>query len=375
MIRAATDATLWTENYVRDVKDVLTLQDDAARAIAGQIQLALSSEELTRLAGRPVDPEVYQQYLKARFIFNQDSVPTRKEALERFTEVTQKDPSYAPAWAGLALANASLGFSEEPHKVMPEAKKAALMAIKLDDTNSEAYIALAMVNLQYDWDWEAANEDLQRAIKLNRSSADAHDLYAAYYTVLGDFNSALSEVTLARSADPLALRFADRYLNVLVFFKHYDQAISEAQKILAQNPDFAMGYAWEGMAYTMQRRFPEALAAMDKSYKLDPNPGTQIFMAVVKASAGKKDEAEKLIHQVEEIAKKQYICNYEISQAYAAMGETKQAFKWLNSGIKQQCDCMIWLQGEPWMDPIRTDKQYQDLIQRVGLNRLPSSAH
>ena len=249
------------------------------------------------------------------------------------------------------------------------------MAIKLDDTVSEAYTALATVKLQYDWDWEGADHDLQRAIKLNRSSADAHDLYAAYYTVLGDFKSALAEINLAREVDPLSLRFADRYLYILVFFKHYDETISEAQKILAKDPNFAMGYAWEGMAYTMQHRFPEALAAMDKAYSLDPNPGTKIFMAVVKGSAGKRDEAEKLVHEIEEVAKHQYICNYEVSQVYAAMGDKKQAFKWLNSGVEQQCDCMVWLQGEPWMDPIRTDKQYLDLIQKVGLNRLPSAAH
>jgi len=376
LVRADTDKNLWTESYVRDLKDVLTLQGDVARVIAGQIQLALTPDEQTRLAGRAVDPDVYKMYLKAQFKFDQDDVPSRREAIQLFKEVTEKDPNYAPGWAGLALANASLGrFYEEPRIVMPRAREAARMAIKLDDTLSEAYTALATVKLQFDWDWDGANEDLQRAIKLNRSSADAHDLYAAYYTVLGDFERARSEIELARDVDPLSLRFADRYLYILVFFRHYDETISEAQKILAKDPNFAMGYAWEGMAYTMQRRFPEALATIDKAYALDPNPGTKIFMAVVKGSAGKKDEAEKLVHEIEALAKQQYICNYEISQVYAAMGDNKQAYKWLNSGVQQQCDCMVWLQGEPWMDPIRTDRQYQDLIQRVGLNRLPSAAH
>ncbi|HEY2843733.1 MAG TPA: hypothetical protein VGJ09_08790, partial [Bryobacteraceae bacterium] len=244
-----------------------------------------------------------------------------------------------------------------------------------DKNLSEAYTALATVKLQYDWDWEGANQDLQHAIQLNHSSADAHDLYAAYHTVLGDFDGALSEVKLARDVDPLSLRFADRYLYILVFFKHNDEAISEAQKILAQYPNFAMGHVWQGMAYMMERRFPEALNAIDQAYNLDPNPGTKIFMALVKGAAGKKDEAEKLLHQIEEAAKQQYVCNYEISQVYASMGDAKQAFKWLNSGVEQQCDCMVWLQGEPWMDPIRTDKRYQDLIERVGLNRLPAARH
>ncbi|HEY2843059.1 MAG TPA: protein kinase, partial [Bryobacteraceae bacterium] len=180
LIRASTDASLWTESYVRDLKDVLSLQGDVARVIAGQIRLALTPDEQTRLAAaRTVDPELYRLYLKANFAFNQDSVPSRRESIQLFKEVTEKDPDSAPAWAGLALANASLGrFYDEPHKVMPEARKAALMAIKLDKNLSEAYTALATVKLQYDWDWEGANQDLQHAIQLNHSSADAHDLYA-----------------------------------------------------------------------------------------------------------------------------------------------------------------------------------------------------
>ncbi len=375
LTQAASETVLWAENYERDLKDLLSLQGEVARQIAAGVRLTLTPDEQTRLAGHPVDPEVHDLYLKAQYSLDQDNVPDRKRAIDLFQQVVKKDASFAPAYAGLALSYAGLGrFYEEPHKVMPLAREAALKALSLDPTVSEAYTALATVKLQYDWDWAGAEQDVKKAIQLNHSSADAHDLYSAYYTALGNFKDALAEIQLARDVDPLSLRFADRFLYILVFFKDYDRAITEAQTMLARNPDFVMGHAWKAMALTMKGRFPEALDEQKRANDIDPNPGMQIFMAVIQASAGNKVEAEKLVHKIENVAKQQYVCNYEISQVYAALGDRDQAMKWLNSGLDQQCDCMIWLQGEPWMEPLRADSRYLDLIKRVGFDRLPSPA-
>jgi tetratricopeptide (TPR) repeat protein len=253
---------------------------------------------------------------------------------------------------------------------MPLARDAALKAIGLDPTVSEAYTALATVNLQYDWDWDGAEKNVRKAIDLNHSSSDAHDLYSAYFAALGDSKDALAEIQHARDVDPLSLRFADRYLYILVLFKNYDHAIAEANSMLAKNPDFVMGHAWKAMALMMEGKPHEALAEQKRAYEIDANPGMQIFLAIIQAAAGNKAEASNLIHKVEAVEKQQYVCNYEISQAYVAMGDTENAMKWLNSGVNQQCDCMIWLQGEPWMQGIRADPRYLDLIKRVGLDRL-----
>ncbi len=375
LTQAATETVLWAETYNRDLKDVLSLQGEVAREIAAGVRLTLTPDEQTRLAGHPVDPAVHDLYLKAQYVMDQDGVADRKHAIELFKQVVEKDPNFAPAYAGLALGYAGLGrFYEEPRTVMPLAKQNAEKALSLDPTLSEAYTALATVELQYEWDWEAAERDVKKAIQLNHSSADAHDLYSAYYTALGDFKNALAEIQLARDVDPLSLRFADRYLYILVFFKDYDRAIAEANTLLAKNPNFVMGHAWKAMALTMESRFPEALEAQKRAIDIDPNPGMKIFMGVIQASAGNKAEAKKLVHDIETIAKQQYVCNYEISQVYAALGDKDQAMKWLKSGLNQQCDCMIWLQGEPWMASLRADPGYLDLLKRVGFDRMPKPA-
>jgi TolB-like protein len=374
MTRAATETQLWAENYVRDLKDVLTLQDEVAQQVAAGIQLTLTPEEKTRLTEGPVNPEAYQLYLQAQFAFNQESIPLRKQAIQLFEQAIQKDPNYAKAYAGLALAYASLGrFYEEPNVVMPKAREAALKAISLDETLSEAHTALATVRLQYDWDWQGAESELKRAIQLNHSSADAHDLYSAYNSALGNFNAALTEIGLAREFDPLSLRYADRFLYTLLYFKDYDRVVREANAILEKHPDFVMALAWKAMALMMEGHFPEAVETQKRAVAIDPNPGMIVFLGVVQAAAGNKSEALKLVHQVETAAKRQYVCNYEIAQVYASLGDRDQAFKWLKTGVNQQCDCMIWLRGEPWMESLHADPRYLDLLKRIGFDRLPAS--
>jgi TolB-like protein/Flp pilus assembly protein TadD len=376
LTRASTETPLWAQDYLRDLKDVLTLQDDLAQEIAGAIRLKLTPDEKKSLTEGAVDPEAYRLYLQAQYAFNQDDVQLRRQAVQMFEQVTQKDPKYARGWAGLALANAGLGrFYNEPRIVMPKAKAAALKAIEIDETLSEAHTALATVLLQYEWDWQGAETELKRAIQLNRSSADAHDLYAAYYTALGNFPSALSEIQLSREFDPLSLRYADRYLYVLVFSKDYDHAITEADKILATDKNFVMGWAWRAMALTMLGRFDEAIESQNRAIAIENNPGMQIFMGVMQAARGNKAAARQIAADIEAQEKQQYVCNYEIAQVYVMLGDRDKAMKWLKSGINQQCDCMIWLQGEPWMEKIRTDPGYLDLIKRVGFDHQPGAAH
>ena len=374
LTQASSETVLWAENYERDLKDILSLQGEVARQIAAGIRLNLTPDERLRLAGHPVDTEVHDLYLRAQYSLDQDGVPDKRRSIDLFRQVIDKDPRFAPAYAGLALGLAGLSqFYEAPLKVMPQAREAALKALSLDPSLSEAYTALATVKLQFDWDWDGAERDLKTAIQLNHSSAEAHDLYSAYYSALGNFKGALTEIQLARSVDPLSLRFDDRYLYILTFFKDYDLAIDQANTMLARNPNFVMGHAWKAMALMMKGRFAEAIEAQKRAYGIDPNPGMQIFLAIVQATSGHKAEAEKLVHKIEDVAKQQYVCNYEISQVYVALGDNDKAMKWLSSGMRQQCDCMIWLKGEPWMEGLRVDPRYLDLINRIGLDRVPKS--
>jgi serine/threonine-protein kinase len=366
LVEAGNERHLWGESYERNLRDVLSIQGEVARNVAAEIRITLTPEEQVRLANRPVDPEVYQLYLKGQFYDNQDTEEPRRKGIEFYKQAIKKNDRFAPAHAGLAQAYAGLGsLYAPPHEVMVKARAAALQALALDETLSEAHTALANVYVFYDYDWTRAERELKRAIELNPSSADAHDLYGNYFTALTQFEQGIAEIRRARDLDPLSLRIYGDLVGNLVSARRFDEAISECRKALEREPNFVMAHMQMGLAFAEQRRFPEALAAIRRAYQIDPNPTMSLMLAHVQAASGNRAEAEKLVHQVEEIAKRRYVCNYEIASVYAVLGEKDHAFRWLNMGEKQQCDCMVWLQSEPWMDPLRADSRYLELVKRV----------
>jgi tetratricopeptide (TPR) repeat protein len=200
---------------------------------------------------------------------------------------------------------------------------------------------------------------------LNPSSAAAHDLYGNYFTALKQFEQGLAEGRRAHDLDPLSLLIVGDVLNTLIDARRFDEAIAECRKALEREPNFATAHMVMGLALAEKRQFPEALAAMRKAYQIDPNPTLSLMLAQVQAASGNRVEAEKLVLQVEEMAKRRYVCDFEIAQVYTVLGEKDQAFRWLNLGKKQQCDCLVWLQAEPWMDPLRIDPRYSELVKRV----------
>jgi eukaryotic-like serine/threonine-protein kinase len=372
LVKAASEGHLWAESYERDLREVLSLQGEVARNIAAEIRITLSPEEQARLASRQVDPEVYQLYLKGRFYASQGTEEPRRRGIEFFQQAIQKNDHFAPAHAGLALAYASLAsVYAPPHEAMPKAKAAALRALDLDETLSEAHTALANVHLFYEYDWTAAEKELKRAIELNPSSADAHDLYGSYFTALTQFEQGIAESRRAHDLDPLSLLIYSDLLNNLVDARHFDEAVAECRKALEREPNFASAYAVMGLALAEKRQFPEALAAMRKAYQFDPNPTVSLLLAQVQAASGNRVEATKLVHLVEDMAKRRYVCDFEVAQVYTVLGEKDQAFRWLNLGEKQHCDCLVWLQSEPWMDPLHVDPRYVELAKRV-FGRVPA---
>jgi TolB-like protein/Tfp pilus assembly protein PilF len=359
---------LWAESYERDLRDVLALQSEVARDIANQIRITLTPQEQARLGKRgPVDPEVYQLYLKGRYYANQDGEEPVRKGIGFLNEAIAKNASYAPAHAGLAFAYASLGnvFSP-PREVMPKAKAEALLAIQLDETLSEAHTSLAGILLFYDWDWAGAEKELKRALELNPSSAEARDLYGGLFTALERYPEGVAESRKAFQLDPLSLRIHSNLMFNLLAARQYDEVIAESRRAIERDPKFATAYAVMGLAYTQKRQFPEAIKALEKGNEIDPNPMMQLFLAHVQAVAGNKTESRKLLAKIEELSRHQYVCAYEIGTVHASLGDNAKSFEWFEKGRQQRCDCLIWLKSEPWMDPLRVDPRYPALVKQVG---------
>lgn len=369
LLQAATEKHLWAETYDRDLRDVLDLQSSVARDIANQVRITLTPQEQARLGNRGrVDPEVYQLYLKGRYYTNQaDEGPIRR-GIGYFDEAIAKDSNYAPLYAGEAIAYASLASAyAAPKEVMPKAKNAAQKAVALDETLSEGHSSLAFVLMMFDWDWSGTARELKRAIELNPSSAEAHDLYGEYFTAQGQFQEGIAESRRAHDLDPLSLRIQSDLFYAILEARQYDETIAECQKAIEANPKFASAYTVLGLAYAQKKDFSKAIDALKKAADLDPNPTNQLFVAHVQAVSGNKAEARALLAKLEDLSRRSYVCAYEIGTVHASLGDNDKAFEWMEKGRREQCDCLVWLIAEPWMDPMRVDKRYLSLLQQVGL--------
>jgi TolB-like protein/Tfp pilus assembly protein PilF len=361
------EANLWSQEYDRDLRDVLDVQADVATAIAGQIRVTVTPGEQQRLAVRhPVDPETLRLYLKGKASADLGTEDAIVKGVGYFEQAIARSPEYAPAHAALALAYTTLTPTyRAPKEVMPRAREHALHAIELDDTMAEAHTALATVMFLFDWDWAAAQQEMERAIDLNPNSSSAHELYGNYLTARND-PRAIDELSVARQLNPTALTTRASLLAAYVTLGRYDEAIADARRALADHPDFAFAYGWLGMALVLKGQASEAVPILQRAVALDNNVTTTHFLAMAQAAAGNPGEARRLANALAKAADSRYVCAYEVGTVFLRLGDTEKAMQWMHRGLAERCDCMVWLRTEPWVDRLRTDPRYAELVRRVG---------
>ncbi len=370
-----TERQLWAQSYEQDLRDVLALQAEVASAIAREIRVKLTPQEKQRLTkSRQVDPEAYLAYSYGRYWWNKRAPEDIQKGIEYFQRAIAKDPSYAPAYAGLADAYALLGSIGSdvlpPNEVMPKAKKAALEAVKLDDTLAEGHTSLAYVKLSYDWDFAAAEREFKRAIDLNPGYATAHHWYAHYFLAKSQPEKALAEVRRAVALDPLSLSINVGLGWCLYHAHRYDEAIQQYRSTLDLSPTFSLAHSTLGMAYVQKRLYIEALAEFNKASTL---PGSHTFALAnigrTYALTGQASEARQVLRELERSARQEYVPAMYIAAIYAALGASDQSIKWIEKAYEERSDYMIYLMTEPSLDGLRSDPRFNDLLKLIASGR------
>src|SRR6266852_2888579 len=241
LVDAREDKQLWGEQYSRKLADIVSIQQEIATAISGNLRIRLTSEEKTHLAkSSATNPEAYQLYLKGRYHANQTTATELKKAIDYFQQAIAKDPNYALAYAGLADSYSALGggwMYLPPTDSFPKAKAAAMKALELDDTLAEAHAALAYAVYFADWDWPSTEREFKRAIELNPNSTISHDRYAECLKTRLRFNESMAEAQRAQELDPLSPEIVSQVGHVYFFARRYDESIAQFQKALDLNPN------------------------------------------------------------------------------------------------------------------------------------------
>jgi TolB-like protein/DNA-binding winged helix-turn-helix (wHTH) protein/Flp pilus assembly protein TadD len=371
LIEASTDKHLWSQSYEGDLRDTLTLQKKVARAIADQIRINLTPREEAALKSvKVVNPEAYESYLKGRYFWNKRSADGLKAALAYFKQAIEEDPKYAQAYSGLADTYALLGDWQyavmTPKEAFPQAKAAAIKALELDSTLGEAHNSLAFVLDGFDWDFDSAGKEFQRAIELNPGYATAHHWYAWHLSLLGRYDEAIAEMRKAENLDPLSLIINADLAELLVLAHSDDESIRQSRKTIEMDPNFALAHNQLAQAYLQKQMYDEAVAELKTAVQLSGgSPAFIANLARAYVASGKRNEAVKLLGDLKKRSNPGYSNASEIAVIYVSLGDTDQAMNWLEKGYDERFNPGVLLR--PGFDPLRSDLRFQNLVRRIGL--------
>lgn len=380
LVDGRSDQHIWADNYDRDLSDVLLLQSDVARDIAKQIDLRLTPQQQQRLANdaHPVNPDAYQAYLLGRYYWNKRTADGLAQAGQYFQQAIQKDPNYAPAYSGLSDYFAFLtliGGPEilPPRQAMIQAKAAAVKAVQLDDSSSEAHASMGHILHNYDWDFEGAEREFKRAIELNPNYAIAHHWYAHLLMQIGRTDESLAQARLAAELDPLSPFINQGLARQYYLSRQYDKAVGQCQVVLQMDPAYLPARTQLALAYEQKGMLPEAVSTMEQARKLAGEktdlPMVHALLAHAYALAGRKADAESELNVLTAIGQKRYVPPSYLAIVYLALGDKDRAFEYLNKSYQDRSEQLLYLGVEPLVDPLRSDPRFDVLLEQVGLKR------
>ncbi len=371
LINARPEKHLWGDRYERELRDVLALQAEVAGAIAREVRVKLSADEKVRLAeARPVDPAAHDAYLKGRFFLNTRSERLFRMSIEQFKAAIRIDSSYAPAWAGLADAYyQGSSVYVPPSEAMPAARAAAEKAIELDHGLAEAHAALAVVRSQYDWEWEAADREIRRAIELNPNSATAHEYFATLLMDTGNLEGALVEWKRAHDLDPLGDYVSGMWAYTYYMAERYDEAIVRYRALAASDPQNAMMHWSLALCYGMTGAHDDAIAEGRKAVALGDAPFALACLARACALAGRRAEARQILDQLARLPRGSYVSPFGIAMVHAALGDADRVFQSLEKAYADRDENILFMRREPALKRFRSDPRFHDLLRRLKLEK------
>jgi serine/threonine-protein kinase len=359
------EGALWADNFDRKFTDILALQSDVATAIARGIQVELSQPEASELArSRTVVPEAYEAYLKGRYEDSKRTPEGLHAALTFFQAATQKDPTFAEAYAGLAvtymnLSNYQLAPATE---VMPQALRAAAKALALDDRLAEAHAALAVIRF-YNLERGGIETEFLKAIALNPGYAQGLHWYALYLGAQGRKEDSITEIKLAHQIDPRSQIINANIGWCYYLAGDYDKAIEAEKETLRLDPGFGVAYGYLSQSYSEKGQFAESIDAGRNYVSLAPGDvSRRAELAAVYGRAKKRAEAEEILSSFAKIKTDQYVSAYDWAMAYSGLGNKQQTIDWLEKAYDERNGRLANLAVHPQFAFLRKDPAFQELI-------------
>ena len=373
LIDGRTDRHLWARSYHRDLRDILTLQGEIARAIADEIQIALTPETEARFAReRPTDSEALRLWAIGIHYLQGNEEDSFNKALQAFIEASDRDPEFAHAYAGIAHAYLYLGSwnaSQELKSILPLAKIATEKALQLDPDLAEAHFALAKIYWN-DWQWEAAEQEFRKGVALNPSDGFWLVEYANFLTSMGRADEAIEIAAQAVELDPVSPLAYNELAYALQAAGRYDDALDLYQKSLQLDADYDQTHALLVWFYWETGEQGKAVQYLETwAEDLESQGVTQIgYIGGFYAEFGRTDDARKVLELLHKRKETNYVPAMAFALVYLGLGEYDEAIPWLEAAHEERDLSLVWYRDESsYPEELRNDPRIQAIIADLSL--------
>jgi len=315
LVKAADNHPIWSEMYERVEGDIFELQDEISLAVLDNLKIKVLDEEKAKLTIRDT-----------RNIGYQGAMP--------------------------------------PKEAYSKAREYAIKALGLNEAIAEPFVALATINMYYDWDWKSAEENFKQALRLNPNSPHAHCLFAEFLTIFGRCDEAIKAANKAVELDPVGLSSLGWRDFIFYTCRRYDAALESITKNLELDPEGVLRYFYLGLVYLQKSLHKEALAAIRKSTELGLN---RCWLGYAYGIAGEKEKARAILEEINKISQESYVLPIAYIIVYMGLGEMDKVYEYLEKGYEERDSYLTLLNVDPIFDPLRSDPRFTPFTKKMGL--------
>ena len=368
LIDAESDRSLWSASFEREVSESFSMHGEIVVQLADQLGIELPSAQELRLNRQaPINEVAHEAYLLGRYFKNKRTVDSLQQAIAYFDRAIEVEPEFSRAYAAKADAYLSLASWQGPSRELwPKARSAADAAIALDRNDAEALVVRAGALLCHDLDAQAAEPIFLQALDLNPNNTLSIHRYSYSLMTQGRFDESIRWARKALRLDPVSAGLNVALGQRFHYARQYEEAVKQLEHALALNPTYPEAHRVLGLVHLQTGKASEAIAALKLAHQLGGGPGVVGELGYAYARAGQTDDALTQLAVLESMALEGRDTAYGLALVHHGLGNSDQAFTWLERAYGERDFRMIYLRIEPIWDDLRDDARFEAFLKRIG---------
>ena len=362
------DRHLWAGSWDRELTDIFAIQTEVALQIAAALEAELSPDERLRVKREPTtDLRAYQLYLQGRQWLIRFTADALARSLGYFERAVARDPAFALAHAGIAMAYIELvGIGATPPGIgYPRATSAAAKALSADPELGVAHGMAGYLKAVCDFDWTGAEQQMKRALELSPGSADAYDMYGRFLGAIGRHGEAIRMLERAQALDPLAHRVD--LATALLRAGRFDEGVMRAEDAVELDP-YDRAHATLGWAYFLGGRQAEGIAELERAAAASPESTMWLAqLGEAHGMAGNTARAREILSTLEEWAEREYVPLYHLAYVHTGLGNLDRAIDLLERAVSERTGAVYGVKASFLFKPLHAHPRFRALLERMKL--------